>query len=82
MTPILAPDPGLGPGETLTLSCWLVSSGEVVLAGDRVVELLMPEATFDVAAPVTGIVRGKRVDVDEPVRPGMILGFIEPEESP
>ena len=77
-SPIRLPEIGAGHAP-LTVSCWLVETGELVDQGDRVVELVTAGSTFDVAAPLAG--RLTRIDkpLDTPVAVGDILGFIETE---
>jgi pyruvate/2-oxoglutarate dehydrogenase complex dihydrolipoamide acyltransferase (E2) component len=70
------PDVGSGP---LTVSVWLARPGERVYAGDRLVEILMSGATFDVSSPATGRLVEKLASPDEVVTPGQILGFVEEE---
>ena len=57
--PIRLPEIGAGQA-TLSVSCWLVDTGELVDLGDRVVELVTASSTFDVPAPVAG--RLSRID--------------------
>ena len=76
-TPIPLPDLGAGD-ETVRVSCWLVDPGEVVVAGDRVVEVFIKGITFDVAAPVSGILSGIEKSIDARIVSGDILGWIEP----
>ncbi len=73
-SPIVLPDLGGGP---VTLSIWLVHPGDRVFAGDRVVEVLIEGATFDVSAPVTGTLTEKLAWTDEVLVPGQILGYVE-----
>ena len=76
--PIRLPEIGAGQAA-LSVSCWLVDTGELVDLGDRVVELVTASSTFDVPAPVAG--RLSRIDkpLDADVAVGDILGWIEPE---
>tara|TARA_B100000029_G_scaffold354245_1_gene347030 strand:- start:365 stop:610 length:246 start_codon:yes stop_codon:yes gene_type:complete len=73
--------PEIGATAPLAISCWLVDTGEWVERGDRVVELVTPGSTFDVAAPMAG--RLSRIDtpMDTRVATGDILGWIEPETA-
>ena len=48
--PILLPELGAGPA---VLSVWFAEPGETVFEGDRLVEVLVAGATFDVSAPAT-----------------------------
>ena len=54
--------------------------GDRVYAGDRVVEVLLGGATFDLSAPVTGRLAEKLALDDDVLRPGQIVGYIEEEE--
>ena len=76
--PIRLPEIGAGQAP-LSVSCWLVDTGDLVDRGDRVVELVPASSTFDVPAPVAG--RLSRIDkpLDTDVAVGDILGWIEPE---
>jgi pyruvate/2-oxoglutarate dehydrogenase complex dihydrolipoamide acyltransferase (E2) component len=73
--------PNLGSDEPVRISAWLVEVGETVRVGDRLVELLLPGVTFDVAAPVTGRLVEITAAVNAAVRAGDLLGRIEPDES-
>ena len=64
-------------GAPAVVSLWYVQTGERVFEGDRVLEVLIPGATFDVAAPATGIVRERFVQPNDPVAAGQALGIIE-----
>lgn len=77
-SPIRLPEIGAGDAA-LSVSCWLVDTGDLLGQGDRVVELVTAGSTFDVAAPVTG--RLSRIDkpMDSAVAVGDILGWIDPE---
>ena len=74
--PITLPD--LGPGRA-TLSLWYVRPGDRVFEGDRVAEVLIPGATFDVPAPATGVLRDRLALPPDPLTPGQVLGMIEEE---
>ena len=74
--PITLPD--LGTSEA-TVSVWYVGVGEQVFEGDRVIEVLIRGATFDVPAPVTGFVRDRHVLAGDPVTVGQVLGIIDPD---
>jgi pyruvate/2-oxoglutarate dehydrogenase complex dihydrolipoamide acyltransferase (E2) component len=76
---IVVPDLGLDPARGLILSAWLVSIGDPVVEGDRVVELLADEITVDLGGPATGRLIKKFVDVDETVAIGAVLGVIKEE---
>jgi pyruvate/2-oxoglutarate dehydrogenase complex dihydrolipoamide acyltransferase (E2) component len=73
-TPILLPELGAGPA---VLSVWYAETGEHVYAGDRLVEVLVGGATFDVSAPATGRLTEKLALPDDPLVPGQVLGVVE-----
>ncbi|HEX6984882.1 MAG TPA: biotin/lipoyl-containing protein [Planctomycetaceae bacterium] len=73
--------PDLGTVEPVRVSAWLVEVGETVREGDRLVELLMPGVTYDVAAPATGRLIEATAAVNASVRPGDVLGRIEVDED-
>jgi pyruvate/2-oxoglutarate dehydrogenase complex dihydrolipoamide acyltransferase (E2) component len=63
------------------LSAWFADPGDAVYEGDRLVEILVGGATFDVAAPATGRLAVCRAFPDDLVFPGQILGIIDVNES-
>ena len=75
---ILLPELGAAPA---VLSVWFAEPGEPVFEGDRLVEVLVGGATFDVSAPATGYLAEKCVFPDEPITAGQVLGIVEVEES-
>lgn len=72
--PIVAPE--LGSAEVV-VSVWYVKPGEAVFAGDRLVELLLGSATFDVASPAAGTLVEQCAFPGEPVTAGRLLGYLE-----
>jgi len=75
---IILPDLGAAP---MVLSCWFADQGETVFSGDRLVEIAMDGATFDVSAPATGRLVEKSAFPREPLQPGQILGIVDAEEE-
>jgi pyruvate/2-oxoglutarate dehydrogenase complex dihydrolipoamide acyltransferase (E2) component len=73
--PITMPDLGTG-NEAVRVSAWLVEVGQTVIAGDRVVEVLLPGITFDIHAERTGELVEITVPVDAVVAAGQVLGWI------
>ncbi len=73
---VLLPD--LGSPQAI-LSVWFVQPGDRVYAGDRLVEVLVGAATFDVSAPVTGRLVAKCAWPDDSLIPGQVLGLVEEE---
>jgi len=72
---ILPPNLGL-PDTKPQVSLWLVPLGARVLAGDRIVEILANEVTFDVSAPAAGRLVEKCVGEERAYEAGDCLGFI------
>jgi len=81
MIDIVVPDLGLSSNAVITVSCWLVGAGDEVIEGDRLVELLSDEITFDVSSPASGTLRRIEIETDEPVLPGAVLGRVQPESE-
>jgi len=75
-TPILLPDLGTAP---VVLSVWFAGVGDRVYEGDRLVEVLVNGATFDVPAPATGRLAEKRAYPDDRLCPGQTLGLVAEE---
>ncbi len=72
--------PNLGvERQPLRVSCWLVEPGESVDAGERIVEVLAPGVTFDVAAPCDGTLLRIVKPIDAALTAGDVLGWIEPD---
>ncbi len=74
-SPILMPEVGDHPAVNL----WFVEPGETVYIGDRLVELLVEGATFDVSSPVDGRLAERTARPGEQPAPGQVLGWIEEE---
>ncbi len=74
--PITVPELG---SDRITFSLWHVAVGEHVTDGDRLAELLIPGATFDVPAPVTGVVAERLAQPGDSIRTGQTLGTIQEE---
>jgi pyruvate/2-oxoglutarate dehydrogenase complex dihydrolipoamide acyltransferase (E2) component len=70
--------PELG-SDRAVLSVWYVQPGERVYEGDRVVEVVIPGATFDVPAPATGTVRDRMALPNDRVTAGQVMGTIDPD---
>jgi pyruvate/2-oxoglutarate dehydrogenase complex dihydrolipoamide acyltransferase (E2) component len=75
-TPILLPELGAAP---VVLSAWFARPGEGVYAGDRLVEVLVGGATFDVSCPATGRLAEQLALPDDRLTPGQVLGVVEVE---
>ena len=73
--PITIPDFGAGD-EKIRISAWLVDVGQMVIAGDNVLEVLVPGITFDIAATQSGELVEATKAVDEFVVANEIVGWI------
>jgi pyruvate/2-oxoglutarate dehydrogenase complex dihydrolipoamide acyltransferase (E2) component len=74
---IILPDLGAAP---VRLSAWFADVGDLVYEGDRLIEVLVGGATFDVSAPATGRLAEKHAHADQVVQPGNVLGLVETHE--
>lgn len=72
------PELGASP---ITLSVWFADPGDEVYEGDRLVEVLVGGATFDVPAPATGRLAERHALPHDRLTPGQVLGIVEVEES-
>ena len=73
--------PELGAAGPITLSVWYVLPGDLVLQGERLVEVLLEGATFDVSAPVSGWLSEQLALPRDLVRPGQALGTIDAPDA-
>jgi pyruvate/2-oxoglutarate dehydrogenase complex dihydrolipoamide acyltransferase (E2) component len=71
---IVLPDLGTAP---VVLSVWFADPGEEVFEGDRIVEVLVDGATFDVLCPATGKLAEKRALPDDRLSAGQVLGVVD-----
>ncbi len=76
---IVLPDVGAAP---VVLSAWFADPGDLVFEGDRLVEVLVGGATFDVSSPATGRLGERQARRNQRLAPGQVLGFVEAEEEP
>jgi pyruvate/2-oxoglutarate dehydrogenase complex dihydrolipoamide acyltransferase (E2) component len=74
--PITVPDLGT---PNMILSVWYVKPGESVYEGDRVVELLLGSATFDITAPCAGTLVEQCSGPAERLLAGQIIGYLKSE---
>jgi pyruvate/2-oxoglutarate dehydrogenase complex dihydrolipoamide acyltransferase (E2) component len=72
------PLPELGSPRAV-FSLWYVRPGDRVFEGDRVAEVRIPGATFDVPAPVGGVLSERLTLPNDPLTAGQTLGVIEEE---
>lgn len=68
--------PELG-ASNVRLSLWFAEVGDHVFEGDRLVEVILGAATFDVSAPVSGVLSHRFATVDAIVCAGQVLGVLE-----
>jgi pyruvate/2-oxoglutarate dehydrogenase complex dihydrolipoamide acyltransferase (E2) component len=73
---VILPDLGTGPDVPIVVSHWFAARGDEVWEGDRLVEVLVGPATFDVAAPASGRLAEIRGREDDRVAPGAVLGLV------
>ena len=78
---VILPDLGTGPNVPIVVSHWFAARGEEVWEGDRLVEVLVGPATFDVPAPTTGRLAEIREHEDNLVVPGAVLGLVATTEE-
>ncbi len=75
---VILPDLGAAP---VTLSIWLATPGDLVFEGDRLVEVLVGGATFDVSSPATGRLVARHSFPNDSLQPGQVLGLVEVDEE-
>ena len=71
--------PDLGSPRAV-FSLWHVRAGDRVTEGDRVAEVLIPGAVFDVSAPATGVLAERLAQPNDPLTAGTVIGAIEETE--
>jgi pyruvate/2-oxoglutarate dehydrogenase complex dihydrolipoamide acyltransferase (E2) component len=75
--PITLPDLG---APRAAFSLWHVRIGDRVTEGDRIAEVLVPGAVFDVSAPVSGAITEQDARPGDRLSPGQVIGAIREEE--
>ncbi len=78
---VILPELGTGPDEPIVVSHWYAGPGDEVWEGDRLVEVLVGPATFDVPAPASGRLAEIRGQEDDRVDPGAVLGLVAVAED-
>lgn len=73
---VILPELGTGPAEPIVVSHWYAARGDRVWEGDRLVEVLVGPATFDVSSPSTGRLQAIHGREDDRVWPGAVLGHV------
>jgi pyruvate/2-oxoglutarate dehydrogenase complex dihydrolipoamide acyltransferase (E2) component len=71
--------PEVGAGAPV-LSFWFADVGEAVFEGDRLIEVLVGGATFDVPAPATGRLLQKIALQNDSLEAHQVLGILTIEE--
>jgi pyruvate/2-oxoglutarate dehydrogenase complex dihydrolipoamide acyltransferase (E2) component len=75
--PIILPELGTA---SVVLSVWFADAGELVFEGDRIAEVMVAGATFDVPSPATGRLLEKHALPNDPLTVGQVLGMVEAGE--
>jgi pyruvate/2-oxoglutarate dehydrogenase complex dihydrolipoamide acyltransferase (E2) component len=75
--PIVLPKLGNDSEQPAVLSVWFADLGEEVYEGDRLVEVLVAGASFDVAAPADGRLAEITAFPDSLLQAGQVLGWVE-----
>ena len=65
------------PGTTVTACSWHAAVGSRVVEGDRLLEVLAGEVTVDLAAPASGKLVQRCVEIDEQLQINQLLAVIE-----
>jgi pyruvate/2-oxoglutarate dehydrogenase complex dihydrolipoamide acyltransferase (E2) component len=78
---VILPDLGTGLDLPIVVSHWFAGRGDDVWEGERLVEVLVGPATFDVPAPSTGRLAEIRGFEDDCVLPGAVLGLVAVRED-
>ncbi|MGE5192060.1 MAG: lipoyl domain-containing protein [Deltaproteobacteria bacterium] len=78
-SPIPVPLPDLGTaGEPVRVSAWFVEVGDLVEAGEPILEVVTPGITCDVCSPAAGRICRVVKDLDAGVLPGETVAWVEP----
>ena len=67
------------PGVAVTACCWHAAVGERVSEGDRLLEIHAGDAIVDLAAPISGVLVERCVEIDQPLTAGQVLARIQEE---
>src|SRR5271168_287777 len=73
---VVLPDLGTGPDVPIIVSHWFAARGDRVWEGERLVEVLVGPATFDVPSPASGHLAEIRGWEDDRVVAGAVLGLV------
>lgn len=77
---LTVPELGFGKGA-MTVSLWLVKTGDRVAEGEPVLEILAGAALVDLPSPSDGVIVECAVDEDEPIEVGQVLAVIESDDD-
>jgi pyruvate/2-oxoglutarate dehydrogenase complex dihydrolipoamide acyltransferase (E2) component len=75
LIPFQLPDLGLGE-EPIVATVWFAKAGEGVIEGDRLLEIMVGDATIDLPSPATGTLAERSVREDERLESGQVLGYV------
>ena len=78
---VILPELGTGPDVPIVVSYWFAARGDSVWEGERLVEVLVGPATFDVPSPVSGRLAEIHGWEDDRVVPGSVLGLVAAAED-
>lgn len=67
------------PGIPASVCSWHAGVGERVIEGDRLVEILAGDVTIDLAAPASGVLLERCVEIDQPLAVGTVIAVIQTE---
>ncbi len=73
---VILPDLGTGPDTPIVISHWFAARGDRVWEGERLVEVLVGPATFDVPSPASGHLAEIHGEEDDRVMAGAVLGMV------
>jgi pyruvate/2-oxoglutarate dehydrogenase complex dihydrolipoamide acyltransferase (E2) component len=65
------------PGAVMTACSWYAPLGARVVEGDRLLEVLAGEVTVDLAAPASGKLVQRCVEIDDRLTVGQLLAIID-----
>ena len=67
------------PGVPVFVSAWHAKTGQRVMEGDRLIEVVAGDVVVDLPAPATGILAEQCVRIDDRPALGQLLARIEPK---
>jgi 2-oxoglutarate dehydrogenase E2 component (dihydrolipoamide succinyltransferase) len=72
---IIVPELGAEAPEA-TFVAWLKEVGEEVLAGEAIAEVMTDKVNVEVESPVEGVLQSRKVQPDQKVTPGAVIGTV------